>query len=159
MARNQYDYYPTPYWCFEKLPIDWDIFKTAIEPCEGDGRITKFLQEVGIDTKGIDLKNGINYLTTEYQKVDLILTNPPYTLAKEFIEKAITEAKTVIMLLRINFLGSQKRHAWWVENEPTALYVLSKRPSFTGTGTDSTEYAWYVWDTTNKLNKGIYHVL
>lgn len=159
MSRNAYDFYPTPEWCYEKLPINWALFSTAFEPCEGDGRITDFLIKNGIDADGIDIRFGTDYLTTKCSPVDLIITNPPFSLAKEFIEKAITEANTVIMLLRINFLGAQKRYTWWVENEPSTLYVLSKRPSFTGTGTDSTEYAWYVWDKTDRINKGIFHVL
>ena len=62
------------------------------------------------------------------------------------------------MLLRINYLGSISRHQWWKENTPTALHVLSKRPSFTGTGTDATDYAWYVWDTTSRLDKGVFFI-
>jgi hypothetical protein len=62
------------------------------------------------------------------------------------------------MLLRINYLGSISRHEWWKENSPTALHVLSKRPSFTGKGTDATDYAWFVWDKSNRLEKGIFFV-
>jgi hypothetical protein len=62
------------------------------------------------------------------------------------------------MLMRINYLGSIKRHEWWKDRCPTALYVLSKRPSFTGEGTDATEYCWYVWDKTNRLPTGIQFV-
>ena len=159
MARNAYDFYPTPAWCYEKLPIDWTIFKDAYEPCEGDGRIKEYLNSLGVFTKGSDLQQGVDYLTTTFPSVDLILTNPPFSLAQEFITKALTEANTVIMLLRLNFLGAQKRFSFWKDNEPTSLYVLSKRPSFTGAGTDSTEYAWFVWDKTNRLPKGIFHVL
>jgi len=160
MARNAYDFYPTPSWCYEKLPIDWSMFTTALEPCEGDGRITQFLRAKGVDTKGFDIQTGTNYLTTETtENYDLILTNPPFSIALDFIDKAIEEANTVIMLLRLNFLGSQKRNAWFVENEPTSLFVLSKRPSFTGKGTDSTEYAWFVWDKTDRITKGVFHVL
>ena len=32
MSRSPYDYYPTPEWCYENLPIDWSQFKTAMEP-------------------------------------------------------------------------------------------------------------------------------
>jgi len=160
MARNAYDFYPTPAWAYENLPIDWSLFATALEPCEGDGRITRFLQEKGVQTEGFDLQTGTDYLTSEPEEIyDLILTNPPYSLALEFLDKALQDAETVIMLLRINFLGSQKRYEWFKNHEPSSMYVLSKRPSFTGSGTDSTEYAWVVWDSANKLTKGISHVL
>lgn len=152
--RSPYDYYPTPHWCYENLPIDWSMFSSALEPCEGDGRISEFLRSKDMEVTGTD------YLTIQYEEIyDLILTNPPYSIALELLEKALYDAETVIMLLRLNFLGSQKRHTFFIENEPTAIYVLSKRPSFTGKGTDSTEYCWMVWDKTNKLPKGVFHVL
>lgn len=160
MARSPYDYYPTPEWCYEKLPIDFSNYKTALEPCAGDYRIAVFLEEQGI--KSVDtceIQEGRDFF--EYQdKVDLIFTNPPYSIAQEFVEHSLEVADTVIMLLRINFLGAQKRYKFFFENEPDALYVLSKRPSFTGKGTDSTEYAWYIWQKGEKyINPGIYHIL
>jgi hypothetical protein len=90
--------------------------------------------------------------------VDLILTNPPFSLAKEFIEHSVVLAPTVLMLLRINYLGSIGRHKWWKQYTPTALHVLSKRPSFTGKGTDATDYAWYVWDKSERLKRGIFFI-
>lgn len=159
MARNEYDFYPTPEWCYEKLDVIWSDFSTGLEPCKGDGRIYKFMVENGIYTKWAEIREGVDYLNTEFDKVDLILTNPPFSLAQEFIEKALTEADTVIMLLRLNFLGSQRRYDFWIDNEPTAIHVLSRRPSFTGKGTDSTEYAWFVWDKTDKTDRGIFHIL
>lgn len=159
MARNAYDFYPTPSWCYEKLPIDWSLFESSYEPCEGDGRITSFLSEKGLIAEGSDLQTGTDYLTLGNIQVDLILTNPPFSLAQEFITKSLQEANTVIMLLRLNFLGAQKRYTFWRDNPPTSLFILSKRPSFTGSGTDSTEYAWFVWDKTTRISKGIHHVI
>jgi len=89
---------------------------------------------------------------------DLIITNPPFSLEQEFITKSCKQAETVIMLLRLNYLGSITRHEWWKEYSPTSLYVLSKRPSFTGKGTDATDYAWFVWDKTTRIPKGLHFV-
>jgi len=149
------DFYPTPTWCYEQLPFDYTKFKTALEPCQGDGRITCFLEDKGLEVTGIDIHDGQDYLTTPRARYDLILTNPPFSLAMEFIEKAMKESDTVCMLLRINFLGSQVRKPFWLRNTPTGLIILSKRPSFTGKGTDSIDYAWFLWDKTDKLPKGI----
>ena len=57
MSRSPYDYYPTPEWCYENLPIDWSQFKTAMEPCEGDCRITKFLQNKGIEVYTCEIQH------------------------------------------------------------------------------------------------------
>lgn len=160
MARSPYDFYPTPHWCYEKLPIDYSNYKTALEPCAGDYRIADFMMEKGLEVEACEIQEGDDYFDWKEPKVDLILTNPPFSIAQEFIEKALIDAKTVIMLLRLNFLGAQKRNEFWNNNEPDALYILSKRPSFTGKGTDSTEYAWYVWQSENKhIEPGIKHIL
>lgn len=83
---------------------------------------------------------------------DIIVTNPPYNIAQQVIQKSIDISKAqrspaiIIMLLRINFLGSQKRYAWWQGNEPDEMLALSVRPDFTGYGGDATEYAFYIWN-------------
>lgn len=155
---NNTDFYATPPWCYENLEIDWSMFKDAHEPCRGDGRIQSFLEiEQNIPTTYCEIMEGQDFLQYD-RRADLILTNPPFSIAKEFIDHARSLSSTVIMLLRINYLGSISRHDWWKENSPSSLHVLSKRPSFTGKGTDATDYAWFVWDTTGRTEKGIFFV-
>jgi len=61
------------------------------------------------------------------------------------------------MLLRLNFLASRKRHGWWNLHRPSALFVLSQRPSFTEDGqTDATDYAWFYWGA---FHSGIHFLL
>lgn len=62
------------------------------------------------------------------------------------------------MLLRLNFLGSQRRAAWLRAWTPD-VYVLPRRPSFTGRGTDSCEYAWCVWHEDRRGPRGSVEVL
>lgn len=87
---------------------------------------------------------------------DAIVTNPPYKLALECMQACVaSEAPVVAMLLRTNILESRKRAAFWRKHAPSALYALSKRPSFTGNGkTDGTGYAWFVWDRRPLLIEG-----
>lgn len=75
---------------------------------------------------------------------DLLITNPPYSLALDFAQHGLRVARTVVLLLRLNWLASEKRAAWLRENTPD-IYVLPNRPSFTGGGTDATDYAWMEW--------------
>tara|TARA_R110000868_G_scaffold319286_9_gene580079 strand:- start:1824 stop:2384 length:561 start_codon:yes stop_codon:yes gene_type:complete len=154
---NDTDFYPTPPWCYENLNIDWSKFTTAHEPCAGDGRIVNFLQSKNINCSYSEIMEDKDFFDWN-DTVDLIFTNPPFSLAKEFIDHSLAHSNTVFMLLRLNFLGSIKRHEWWINNPPTSLFVFSKRPSFTGTGTDATDYAWFVWDKTLIINKGIFFV-
>lgn len=79
----------------------------------------------------------------------VVLTNPPFNLAQPVIEKAlgdVVDGGLVIALLRLNFLGAQKRAEFFGRHMPSAIFVHSKRMSFSDApGTDSAEYAHFVW--------------
>jgi hypothetical protein len=77
---------------------------------------------------------------------DWIIGNPPYRHAETHIRWALKQAKVgVAFLLRLSFLESAERLAFWYESPVNDLYVLAERPSFTGQGTDSSAYAFFVW--------------
>jgi len=151
--RNPADFYPTP--PTASMPflkrIKFELLQTILEPAAGDWALVDCIKDAiaakPISIATCEIREGTDYF--EFQppanNFDLIITNPPYSLAQEFIEKAHIDAKTICMLLRLNYLGSQKRRTFWQMYPPTHLYVLSKRPSFTGNGTDCTEYAWFCW--------------
>jgi hypothetical protein len=75
---------------------------------------------------------------------DLVLTNPPFSLAMEFIRACEKLATHRIFLLRLNFLGSEERSNYIRQTRPD-IYVLPNRPSFVNGTTDSCEYAWFHW--------------
>lgn len=75
---------------------------------------------------------------------DLVLTNPPYRLAREVLIRSLELAPQVCLLLRMGFLESEARYELLSKNVPD-LYVLPNRPSFAFGGTDSSTYAWMVW--------------
>lgn len=65
-------------------------------------------------------------------KPNLILTNPPYSLALEFLNRSLDEVSKdgeVAFLLRIGFLGSKERMEWH-RVHTCDIYQLSKRPEF-----------------------------
>ena len=96
------------------------------------------------ETKGDYLK-----LNVKDFKPYIIITNPPFNIALEIIEKAlddITDDGYVIMLLRLNFLETKARKDFFDKYMPEYIYVHHKRMSFVeGKGTDSIAYAHYVW--------------
>lgn len=154
---TQLTFTPTPLWCAENIDIDWSQFSTAHEPCAGDKRLLNWMTSLGLSTSYTEITEGTDFFEWN-NSVDLIFTNPPFSLAQEFIDHSTKHANTVFMLLRLNYLGAIKRYEWWKANPPVALYVLSKRPSFTGSGTDATDYAWFVWDKTERIPRGIHFV-
>lgn len=83
------------------------------------------------------------------QPFDVIVTNPPFSLAEEFIRACLPLARTTIMLLRLNFFGSEGR-ADFLRSHAPDIYALPNRPGFGlnkhgKPGTDSIEYGWFVW--------------
>ncbi len=153
-VRNDHDFYATPEEAFNPLLPFLSPGVPFWEPASGDDRLIRWLRGAGHVADGNDLRHGYDFLKDRTIR-GVIITNPPYSLAMQFCAHARRHAPEVIMLLRLNFLGSQSRKAWWMENEPSALYILSKRPSFTGGPTDSCEYAWLAWGI---RHCGIHHI-
>lgn len=77
----------------------------------------------------------------------VVISNPPFSLAMEIIQKSFQVTKGhVIMLQRLNFLGSKKRAPFWWKYPPDVYVLGMNRPSFKVDGsTDSIEYGWFVW--------------
>lgn len=75
----------------------------------------------------------------------VIIGNPPYSFAMDFVKKSIElKAAFICFLLRISFLGSAERSSFMRANMPD-VYMLPNRPSFRAGGSDTSEYGWFVW--------------
>lgn len=65
---------------------------------------------------------------------DIIIGNPPYSLAQQHVEKCLellAPGGMLVFLLRLAFLETKKRAPFWKENPCFHVDVLSERPSFT----------------------------
>lgn len=176
-GRVENDYYATPFNATEALlnalnesgeTLSSD---TILEPSAGEGHIVKVLKDfypyneiVANDIAyrgsrlGIDVNGGIDFLNYEpHRKFDTIITNPPFALAQEFIEKALTLTnRRVIMFAKIQLLEGDKRRKMFDNSPLKYVYVFSKRvnPLRNGEATDENGkpwastmcFAWFVWD-------------
>jgi hypothetical protein len=132
--REASDYYVTPQTEILKFLQAWKRFpefkdKNILDPCAGGDIHNKMsypyvLSHLGcqnITTLDIrpDSRAEIidDYLMYCFPiQFDLIITNPPFALAREIITRAIKEVAEggcVVMLLRLNFFGSKQRKLWW----------------------------------------------
>ena len=83
-----------------------------------------------------------------------IITNPPYALAKEFVEHALDismDSVKVAMFLKIQFLESKKRYELFKKYPPKKIYVFVNRVNCGKNGIFGKEssavcYAWFVWE-------------
>lgn len=165
-VRRPYDLYETPEECTQSIIPYLGYPRSILEPAAGSGAIIRVLKRhlPEFTYRAIDINifpplitTSQDFLTLEPDpSFDLVLGNPPYSLAEEFCKRSMLWRKDVssrvCMLLRLNFLESQKRAVWLRENTPS-VYVLPKRPSFTGKGTDATGYGWFMWDNTHPTIK------
>lgn len=159
-VRKPQDEYMTPPWAVQALLQHVRPHGRFLEPCLGSGHIARTVGQLPSITlvDFCDITQGRDFLTyNPGHRFEWIITNPPFSIACEFIERSLWMADNVAFLLRLNFLGSDDRREWWQTRMPTALYVLTPRPHFLnrdGTrvlgkngkpGNDSCEYAWFVW--------------
>jgi hypothetical protein len=177
--KIEQDNYPTPRYAIEALvgKIDFTDVSTFCEPCKGDGRILDYIPST-VTKDWYEIREGRDYLNRDripINKYDLIITNPPFSKSVDFLINSLIEAKVVCYLQRINWLGAQKRKDFWNSNIPDKMFVLSERPKFIREylkmvfgdnvnlaqkarelnlklGTDSTEYAWFIWDKLGIVN-------
>jgi hypothetical protein len=146
--RHPDDFYATPEWATLALlrVLGPHAPGRILEPTAGTGAIVRALRKhwpgCGVTANEIDAERAellhdagakivkvTDFLVEGFLGQDLIITNPPFKLAMPIIERSRQIAREVALLLRLNFLGSQERAAFWHEH-PADVYVLPRRPSF-----------------------------
>lgn len=142
--RNEKDFYATP------IPVVANFLKhypikdgSILEPAAGNGNILRAIREAGYTNPvtSVEIREQEREGLEQYGRVIIgdflslslnmacstIITNPPYSLAQQFVEKAFEVAGTdtdIIMLLRLAFLESKKRREFWQRHPVNGLYVL-----------------------------------
>ena len=178
--RVDNDYYATPTDATASLleSFDLSMCKTFLEPACGEGHISKVLERwFGVGTfnskiYSFDLINrGFGYGKTDFlkfpevnnwlfrgeSKVDCIITNPPFKLAQEFIEKALRLSnKYVIMFAKIQLLEGVERKKLFDKFPPKYIYVFTNRVNPLRNGNPLDEngkkwastmcFAWFIWE-------------
>lgn len=158
--RKKSDFYETPYSITQQLleVEDFSDCQSILEPAEGLGAITKILLDTFSNKKiiGYDLSDGVDFLKEE-NKYDCIITNPPFSLAKEFIIKAKEVAThKFAMLLPLSYLHGEERYNLIYKDKKYPLYKVHIFTRYPLLGQDLREdgkyktgmmvYAWFVFD-------------
>jgi hypothetical protein len=181
--RVDNDFYATDPKAVVKLLLKYGINGSNIlEPCIGNGNIANAIKDfyddfynntlniTGVDVVDRGYPNTIihDYLTWETdKKFDCIITNPPYSLAKEFVEKSMTLLNEgydedgypkgqLIMFLKIQFLEGAKRKELFEKYPPKYIYVFRNRMATWNNGqaldpngkrwATTMCHAWFVWE-------------
>ena len=155
------DLYETPAAATEALLRVERLPHLVWEPAAGRGAIVQVLQAHGhnvgasdIIDYGFSLRFVGNFLTTTTAPngCAAILTNPPYQLAEQFVAHALALVPTVVMLLRLAFLESERRTEISERSGLARVHVFRKRlPMMHRAGwagpraSSAIPFAWFVW--------------
>lgn len=171
--RQADDYYATDPIAIDKLIAKHHISsKVIFEPSCGEGHLSKRLEEKGwtvvssdlVDrgygTGGVDFLKDVNKLPEDCK---VILTNPPYKFALEFIKHSLEllpEDGECIMLLKTTFLEGKKRYKeLFSKCPPKYIYQFSERllcakngnfEDMKANGGSAVSYCWFVFTPNNK---------
>jgi hypothetical protein len=102
---------------------------------------------------------GVDFLKTNIRagEYENVITNPPFSLAQEFIERALQiVSEKVAIFCKIQLLEGQSRKEMFENTNLKTVYVFSKRVSPLRDGRELDEkgkvwastmcFAWFVWD-------------
>ena len=177
--RVENDFYATNPKAVEML-LEAYPFKgySILEPCVGAGHIIQGIKnflcddEAILDITALDIvdRGYPNTIIQDFlkwntkQKFDIIITNPPFSLAKEFVEKGLElldEEGQMAMFLKIQFLEGEKRRELFQKFPPKYIYVFEKRMATWSNGQEFSIdektgkkkkwattmcHAWFIWE-------------
>ena len=158
--RVKDDFYPTPAEVTEALLNVWNpamTYHTPLiwEPACGDGAIARVLEARGyhvfksdiIERDGYPLHRVQNFLSTGHVIGDCLITNPPFTLAEQFIIHAHNiGVKRMALLLKATYFHAARRSNLFEAWRPAYIYALTWRPDFLNKGAPTMECSWFVWE-------------
>lgn len=156
--RKASDFYETPYSITKHL-LDREEFDYSLRVCEpacGGGAITNILKSKWLPDLITSYDIEKDFLT-ETKTYEYIITNPPFSLAHEFIQKAKSIAtKKFAMLLPLSYLHGKKRHDEIYMDKKYGLkkvYVFTRYPMLGEPIRDDGKYntgmmvyAWYIFE-------------
>jgi hypothetical protein len=151
--RKEGDQYETPGWVTHALIPHLPRRPIRVwEPAAGSGKMVDVLRASGLAVDGSDIATGTDFLNSQKNGFDAIITNPPYSLAAAFIDHALdlTSPRGMIaMLLRTDFDHAKTRQRLFSQCTAFAKkLVLTKRIVWFEGGKKgpSFNHAWFVWD-------------
>jgi hypothetical protein len=165
-AHDSLDDFPTPPWATRAL-CEWLLLghpiehQTCREPAANRGHMVRPLSEYfGLVLPSDVHDYGAGYTVQDYlfglesdiSRTDWTITNPPFRLAEQFIERALSRSMVgVAVILRSAFLEGKGRYERLFEHRPPTdvLQFVERVPMVKGRldedAASATAYAWLVW--------------
>jgi hypothetical protein len=165
--HDSLDYFPTPPWAtralVECIGIYWFEKTSVWEPACGDGHMVRPLEEYAGGVIASDVHDYgwghhvhdflMPFLPHGVGQVDWVVTNPPFRLAEQFVQRGLDVAKRgVAVIVRTAFAESIQRYeGLFRDNPPTIVAQFVERvPMVKGRvdedAASATAYCWMVWE-------------
>ena len=155
-SRKPADFYPTPHDATQALLDHLRLPEGTLawEPACGDGDLSLVMEAAGLDVVSTDIRDTGFGTVGDFLNDDLavmsewIITNPPFSLAQEFIRKALSLAPNVAMLLKGTYWHAAGRRALFEDRTPSEILPLTWRPAFLEKERGNSpimEVCWNVW--------------
>lgn len=155
--RKPADFYATPAAATQGLlnmapPPPGKIY----EPACGDGECSRVMLANGYEVESSDLRHtgygtgGVDFLR-QRRKGGIYVTNPPFSMAAEFIRHALVEleADYLALLLKSNFWHTKNRLELKRELHPSGEHPITWRLAFLEKERGKSplmDCTWFVWD-------------
>jgi len=157
--REENDYYATDPIAAKYLIELENLDNYILEPACGEGHLAQIFREFGFNVVANDLidrgyGNVQDFFEVGSWKGDIV-TNPPYSIAEEFVRHSLNVISTgnkVCMFLKLQFLEGKKRKELFKEFPPVRIWVSSSRikcaknGKFDEISSSAVAYAWFVWE-------------
>lgn len=170
-ALDSLEFFPTPPWATRALlhdvlpDEDWRV-RSIWEPAAGERHMVRVLLEscriiFASDVHDYGKKYKVGSFTGQGPDVvkkafsdgtDWIITNPPFSLAQEFVQRALGEAKRgVAVLVRANWAeGVERYEQLFHASRPSIIAQFAERvPMVEGrwdpAASTATAYCWFIW--------------
>ena len=95
---NPNDVVFTPDWLAKQICGMFSISGKVLEPCKGEGAFLKYLPQ---NTDWCEIADGKNYYDYN-EKVDWIVTNPPYSDYNRFLSHSFCLADNIVLLVPVS---------------------------------------------------------
>ena len=172
--RKKSDFYQTPYSMTRQfLSARFSrgkINSMVLEPACGQGDIVQVLREWFSAVESYDLEDGTDFLTWG-GTAPYVVTNPPFNLANQFIEKCLQAAKIGFgLLMPLNYLQGKARYDQFFKSSARkkiqlnlkTVYIFTRMPMLSESiredgkyPTGMQAYAWYWWEHTTATDPAI----
>lgn len=157
-GREKDDFYPTPWQVTRALvqEIGFDSLK-VLEPAAGNYAMAAEIERAGYQVEALDInprddrvKQG-NFFDLKATDAKTIITNPPFNLARKFIEHSfdVLKVSNLALLLKSTFWHASTRSDLFERYPPTHVCALTWRPDFMSKGNPTMDCCWFVWTDNN----------